>query len=44
MTQRRIVDLSLTFRNERAGVSIEPQSRIADKGYNTSNVTLYSQP
>ncbi len=41
MTQR-IVDLSLTFYHGMRGVALEQNTTIADKGFNTTNLHLYS--
>lgn len=38
----RIVDLSLTVRQGMRGVSFEPNSSVADRGYNTTMLHLYS--
>jgi kynurenine formamidase len=39
---QRIVDLSLTFRNGMRGVTMEPHTSVAEQGYNTSMLHLYS--
>jgi len=39
---KRFVDLTLTVRHGMRGVAIEPHTRIADAGYNTTNLHLYS--
>ena len=38
----RIVDLSLTLRPGMRGVSFEPRNSVADRGYNTTMLCLYS--
>lgn len=38
----RIVDLSLTLRPDVRGVSFEPRSTVADRGWNTTMLRLYS--
>lgn len=39
---RRIVDLTLTHYHGMRGVQIHPNTSIAQEGYNTTNLTLYS--
>ncbi|MEM7034403.1 MAG: cyclase family protein [Chloroflexota bacterium] len=39
---QRIIDLSLSFRNGMRGVTLEQNSTIATKGFNTTNLHLYS--